>query len=812
MGNSTVADSSDAAPRRPAVAKTALDQQGPRGIGASVRRNEDARFLAGRGEYIADLNLFGTMEVAFLRSPIAHGLIRAIDIPERIRSRVFLLADLGEVRPVRAVLNASGFRGSDFPALASDAVRFVGEPIAMCIAPTRAEAEDLVQQITVEFEELKAVVDSLEAANGIAPPIHDGWPDNVCFVSTPASGDMESAASRATVTIERKLRMHRQCVVSLEGRGVLAYRDRRLNELVVYSSTQQPHIIRTVLAPLIGVDESHLRVVAPDVGGGFGVKNNLQQEEIAIAALAKVVDHPVRWIEDRREHLIASPQAREHHYRMKLHADDRGRILGLESEVIVDAGAYSIWPWSCAMEANMVAGIMPGPYLMEAYRGRGVTVMSNKPPLGPYRGVGRPGACFALERMMDELARAVGREPHEVRIENMVRPEQMPHMTIAGKLYDSGDFPESVRRAAAMIDVAAVRERQRRNGAGGKYVGLGWASYVEQTAHGTNEWLQRNLTEVFGYEAATARFTPDGKLILEVAIQNHGQGLETTLAQVAASELGVDPADVVVRHGDTAVSPYGLGTFASRSMVMGGGAVGRATQLLGEKVKRIGAHFLQTTAEKVRLEGGAVMHGDRRVPFSEITRAAFRHAQDLPPGEDPGLSVTTAYQPDRGTGAFSYATHAAVVSVDIGTGITEVLDYVVVHDCGTIVNPMIVEGQIQGGLAQGIGNALYEESPYDDSGQPLASTFLDYLVPGFPEVPTARIDHIVSPSPFTRYGIKGMGEGGAIGTPAAVVNAINDALRGLGVEINETPVTPRRLLRALELAAKGAAPAREGTR
>jgi carbon-monoxide dehydrogenase large subunit len=777
---------------------------GPRGIGARVTRNEDSRFLAGKGEYLADLNMFGTMEAAFLRSPIAHGRIRALDIPAEIRSRVFLLSDLGDVRPVRAVLNASSFRGSDFPALASGTVRFVGEPIAMCIAPSRAEAEDLVQQIVVDFEELPAVVDTLKAADGSAPAIHAGWADNVCYVSTPSNGDIAKAAATAAVTIERELHMRRQCVVSLEGRGVLAYRDRRLDELVVYSSTQQPHIIRTVLAPLIGVEENRLRVVAPDVGGGFGVKNNLQQEEIAVAALAKVVDHPVRWIEDRREHLTASPQAREHHYRMKLHADASGRILGLESEVIVDAGAYSIWPWSCAMEANMSAGIMPGPYRMDAYRGRGVTVMSNKPPLGPYRGVGRPGACFALERMMDELARALGREPHELRIDNMVPPEEMPYRTIVGKLYDSGNFPESVRRAAEMIDVPAVRERQKNNGKNGVYVGLGWASYTEQTAHGTDEWLQRNLTEVFGYEAATARFTPDGKLILEVAIQNHGQGLETTLAQVAATELGVDPADVVVRHGDTAVSPYGLGTFASRSMVMGGGAVGRATQMLAEKVKRIGAHFLQTSADKVVLEGGAVVHGARRVPFSEVARAAFRHAQDLPPGEEPGLSVTTTFQPESGTGAFSYATHAAVVSVDADTGLTRILDYVIVHDCGTIVNPMIVEGQIQGGLAQGIGTALYEESPYDETGQPLASTFLDYLLPGFTEVPTARVAHIVSPSPFTRYGIKGMGEGGAIGAPAAIVNAINDALHGLGVEINETPVTPKRILQAIG-AARGSA-------
>lgn len=771
---------------------------GPRGIGVAMTRNEDARFLAGKGEYLADLNIPGTQEVAFLRSPVAHGIIRGIDIPPEYRSRVFLLSDLGDINPVRAVLNHPDFRASDFPALAEGRVRYVGECIAMCVAPTRAEAEDIVQQISVDIEDLPIVTDAVAAAEGLTPVIHEGWPDNRVFVSKPSSGDMAKAMAEAEIVIERELNMNRQCVVSLEGRGVLAYQDRRLEELVIYSSTQQPHMIRMVLAGLINVPEHRMRVVAPDVGGGFGVKNNLQSEEIAIAALAKVVPFPVRWVEDRREHLVASAQAREHYYKMKLFARRDGTLLGVDAKVVVNAGAYSIWPWTSAMECNMVVGIMPGPYKMLAYRGHGTTVVTNKPPHGPYRGVGRPGACFALERMMDELAREVGVSQDEIRRMNMVTPDEMPYLTIAGKLYDSGDFPLSVSKARDLIDPDKIRRLKRSNGQDGIYHGIGWASYTEQTAHGTNEWLSRNLSEVFGYEAATARFTPDGKLILEVAIQNHGQGLETTLAQVAATELGVDPRDVVVRHGDTGVSPYGLGTFASRSMVMAGGAVGRACEELGKKVKRIGAHFLQAHPDQVELRDNHVCVGSRSVPFSEVTRAAFRHAQDLPPGEEPGLQVSLTYQPESGTGAFSYATHAVHVSVDIHTGLVTLHDYVVVHDCGTIVNPMIVEGQIQGGLAQGIGNALYEESPYDTEGQPLASTFLDYLLPGFPEVPTARIGHIKSPSPFTRYGVKGMGEGGAIGAPAAIVNGINDALAELGVEINETPVSPKRLLKALQ--------------
>ncbi len=440
----------------------------------------------------------------------------------------------------------------------------------------------------------------------------------------------------------------------------------------------------------------------------------------------------------------------------------------------------------------MSAGIMTGPYDIPVYHARAVTVATNKSPLGPYRGVGRSGACFAIETLIDAVARAVEREPAEVRIENMVPPAAMPYRSATHKLYDSGDYPEAARRAAAAIGIAAVRERQRRGEPDGRLIGVGLASYTEQTAHGTAEWVARGLPVVFGYEPALARFTPDGKLVLFVGIQNHGQGLETTLAQVAHQELGVAVADVVVRHGDSAVSPYGMGTFASRSMTMAGGAVSRACAELAQKIKRIGAHLLQAPREAVTLYGGRVHFGAQSVSFQDVAQAAYLHPERLPEGEEPALEASAVYQPERSTGAFSYATHACAVAVDPGTGIVEILDYVACHDCGTMVNPLIVEAQVVGGIAQGIGTALYEESPYDSSGQPLATTFLDYMIPGATEVPDVRVIHMETPSPHTRFGIKGMGEGGAIAPPAAVVNAINDALRPLGAEINETPATPER--------------------
>jgi carbon-monoxide dehydrogenase large subunit len=771
--------------------------RGKGGIGVPLKRNEDARFLQGRGQYLGDLALPNMKDVAFLRSPLAHARLRGIELPDDYRDVIFTADDLHDIKPIVAKSTAPGFKVSVHHPLASGKVRFVGEPIAMCVAGTRAAAEDIAQQVLVDFDELPAVVDMTKALDSGSPRVHDDWADNLALETRINAGDIAAVRAAAAVTVTREYRMNRQASVPLEGRGVLAYYDARLDELVVYTSTQFPHVIRTMLAECLGIAERRLRVVAPDVGGGFGVKSNLHPEEIAVAALALKVDYPVRWLEDRREHLLASQHAREHEYRVTAYADARGRILGLEAEVRVDAGAYSVWPWTSTMEAGMSAGIIPGPYDIPVYHARALTIATNKSPLGPYRGVGRTGACLAIERTIDEVARAVGREPHEVRAENMVRPEQMPYRSATNKIYDSGDYPQSVRIAADMIGVTAVRQEQQRGRPDGRLIGVGLASYTEQTAHGTQEWVARGLPVIFGHESATARLMPDGDLVLEVGIQNHGQGLETTLAQVAAEELGVDPTRVAVRHGDSSLSPYGMGTVASRSMVMAGGAVSRACRLLGEKIARIGAHLLGVPAGEVEIRDARVWAGSASVAFAEIARVASIRPERLPTGEDPGLHVTAVYEPSVSTGAYSYGTHAVVVAVDPERGMVELLDYVVVHDCGTVVNPMIVDGQLVGGVVQGIGTALYEEIPYDEYGQPLASTFMDYLLPGATEVPNIRLAHMNTPSPHTAFGIKGMGEGGAIGPPGAILNAINDALRPLGAEVNETPVTPRRLRAAI---------------
>ena len=772
------------------------------GVGARLRREEDARHLLGRGQFVADLRFPGMMDVAFVRSQVAHARIRSIDIPPESRGHVFVAADIPEVLPIASFCEIPGWKHSSYPPLADGKVRFVGQPIAACIAATRAEAEDLAQSVSVEFDELPAVSDMRQALEPDAPILHEEWGDNIYIEKVIEGGDLESARNSATVVVKREYRMGRQAGVPLEGRAILAFWDDRLDELQVYNSTQHAHQIRVGIAYFLKMEERQVHVIAPDVGGAFGIKNILYPEELVVAALGRRLRHPVRWVEDRREHFLTATHAREHFYRITAYADERGRVLGLDAEIIVDAGAYAHWPNSHFMETGMAAKNLPGPYRIRNYRAATLTVATNKSPMGPYRGVARPGACFAIERTIDEVARAVGREPHEVRMENMVTAEMMPYRSVTDLVFDNGNYPESVAKAAELIDFPAVRQRQRTAEPDGTLIGVGFASYTEQTAHGCGEWVTRGSQIIPGYESATARLMTDGTLVLLTGVQSHGQGLETTLAQVAHQELGIDPAKVSVRHGDSAVSPFGMGTFASRSMVMAGGAVAKACRMIRDKIAVIGAHLLQSETAEVSFRDGHVYASGSSVSFAEIGRAAHLRQDLLPAGVDPIIEAVATYSPGIDTGVFCYSTHVAVVAVDPDDGSIEVLDYGVVEDCGTMCNPMIVDGQIVGGVVQGIGTALYEEIPYDANGQPLATTFADYLVPSAPDVPDIKIAHMVTPSPFTEYGMKGMGEGGAIAPPAAIANAVRDALARTGAEVNETPLTPRRVRAAIVAAAR----------
>lgn len=767
------------------------------GLGARALRKEDDRLLRGRGQFVADLRLAGMMDVAFVRSPLAHARIRGIDVPAAYRSDVFTVDDLNGVKPIRAVSGLPGFKISEQPVLASGKVRHVGELVAMCVAANRAHAEDIAASVRLDLEELPAVYDMLEGRTASAPLVHESWGDNI-FLETHVEVDIAQALN-APISVTREIRTARQCMAPLEGRGVVAHWDRRLEQLVVYSAAQMPHIVRTGLSECLGLDHGKIRVISPDVGGGFGYKGILLPEEVALGWLAMRCGHPVRWIEDRREHLTASANCREHHYRITGYADRDGRLRGIDCEATVDSGAYSSYPFSACLEAAQVASILPGPYDFPAYRCRTYSVASNKCPILPFRGVARTGVCFALELLLDAIAHEAGLEPHEVRLKNLVRPDQMPFDNITRKHFDSGDYPEALRRALAAIELPSVRARQASGAVDGRLIGVGTAVYCEQAAHGTSVYAGWGIPMVPGYEQATARLTPDGGLELRVGVHSHGQSMETTLAQVAHEILGIDISRINVVHGDTAFTPYSTGTWGSRSMVMAGGAVARACEEIARRAVNIAAWLLKAEASAVRVIGGEVVGPTGKVSLNEIARVWYLRPQDLPAQANPGgLEVTAGYKPIRDSGTFSYAAHAAVVAVDPEIGAVEILDYVIVEDGGKLVNPMVVDGQIYGGVAQGIGTALYEEMPFDTSGQPLASTLADYLLPGATEVPALRIIHMETLSPYTEFGIKGIGEGGAIAPPAAITNAINDALRPLGAaEILQCPVTPRRILQAI---------------
>lgn len=771
---------------------------GDKGIGAPLLRKEDDRYMRGRGEFVGDIRLDRMMEAAFVRSPLAHARIVTIRKPEGAEDHVFTSVDLSDVKPIRAISTSPVYKPSDWPALAEGKVRFVGECVAVCIAGTRAEAEDLAQRVELDLEELPAVTDMLTAREADTPLVHDEWADNIAF-ETARDDDIESVATRAAVMVRREFRTARQAMVPMEGKGVVARWDNRLDQLICYSATQAPHMIRSALAEVLSLEERQVRVVPPDIGGGFGYKNPIQPEEIAVCWLAIRFGQPVRWTEDRHEHLTAGANAREHHYDLTLYGDERGRMLALDAVVTIDAGAYSVWPNTSTVEGAMAGGILPGPYDLGCYRMRTFTVATNKPPICPYRSVARTGVTFAMDILVDALAREVEREPVEVRLDNLIPASEMPCVNITGKYYDSGDYPESLRRAARSIDLNGVRARQRVGEADGRLIGVGFATFVEQTAHGTSVFESWGLPMVPGFEQATARLTPDGGLELRIGVHSHGQGMETTMAQVANEVLGIEPARVSLIHGDTALTPYSVGTIASRSMVMAGGAVSRACTVLAGRMARIGAHLLQCDESDVAVGDGKIVGPTGEVDFAEIGRVWYLHPEELPDNVHlAGVEVTMGYRPEPDSGAFSYASTAAVVAVDPDLGSIEILDYLAVEDCGRMVNPLIVAGQIIGGTAQGIGTALYEESPYSDTGQPLATTFVDYTMPGTTELGTIRVEHMETPSPYTEFGIKGVGESGAISPPATIANAINDALGAMGVELREAPMTPRRVLAAIQ--------------
>jgi carbon-monoxide dehydrogenase large subunit len=623
------------------------------GIGASLPRLEDERFLEGCAQFCADIFLPGMLHAAFVRSPHAHARILRVKKPDGLAQRVFCAADLDGVGRIRSTATLPGFKPSDWPVLAKDKVRHVGEPIAMALAASAAEAEDIAGLVEVEFEELPAVVSMWDALKDGAPLVHEDWGNNVLVELKLEGGDLAGAKAAAAHVVERSFRMNRQHPLTLEGRGCVANYDGRLDELVVHVSHQLPVPLQIGLAQVLGVSQRRLRVIAPDVGASFGLKSYVESETVCVAWAAARLRRPVRWIQDRYESLVCDANCRDYHCKIIGYADAGGRVLGMECEVIVDSGAYSPWPWPAGIEGGLAMGNMQGCYDIRAFRGRAINVVSNKPAGQPFRGVARPLSCCGHEVLMDAVAAAVGIDPLEVRLRNFVQPAQMPYTSITRKMIDSGDYPAALERAATMIDLAAVRQRQRNTEPDGRLIGAGFACFYEQTAYGTGPfgYSAWGIELVPGMEPAVGRLTGDGELIVEVGSHSHGQGHETVFAQVAHEILGIEPRKVSVRFGDTSTSPAGTGTYTSRSMVTTGGAVADACRALKAPIAKIGAHLLQCKETDVEVRDGRVIGPRGSIEFAAVGRAWYHHPEELPDGMDGAIEFegrpTTALAPER---------------------------------------------------------------------------------------------------------------------------------------------------------------------
>jgi carbon-monoxide dehydrogenase large subunit len=768
-------------------------------VGAPLRRVEDDRLLRGRGRFVGDLALPRMAHVAFLRSPHAHARLAAVD-PSPARALPGVLACVtGEelrahARPIRAASRTRGYVATDWPALAVGKVRHVGEAVAAVVAESRYAAEDAAERVAVDYEPLAPLTAARDAMGPAAPLVHDEAGTNVLLTRTFASGDVDAAFASAALVVGDRFHVRRHAGVAIENRGCLAEWDAGAGALTLWSSTQIPGLAREMLAELLGVPLHRVRVVAPDVGGGFGLKTVLYPEEVAVAALARLLGRPVKWIGDRREDLTCSTQAWDEEIDAAMALDADGAIRGLRARVLADVGAYSIFPWTASIEVVQVISFLPGPYRIASYRGEATGVATTKAPMGPYRGVGRPVSTFVTESLLDRAARRLGIDPVEIRRRNVIRPDEFPYRSASGVVWDGGSFGESLDAVCGAAGYAALRAEQAVQRSRGRLVGIGVAAYVELTGVGSAIPASPGADIATGTEGATITVDPAGTVTASFGLACHGQGHETTLAQVVAEELGARVEDVRVRHGDTAVGPVGSGTYASRSAVIGGGAAILASRAVREKALRIAAHLLEAAVEDVDLAGGeAIVRGapHRRVALRDIGRAAYMAGRRLPRGMEPGLEATRFYDPWFGTA--SNAAHLAVVEVDPETGVVAVVRYVVADDCGRIVNPMIVDGQVRGGIAQGIGAALLEQVVYDEGGQPLTASLMDYLVPTASEIPAVEVVHLERPSPTTLGGFKGVGEGGTIGAPAAVAVAVADALAGRGIEVSELPISAELL-------------------
>ncbi|MGB3745713.1 MAG: xanthine dehydrogenase family protein molybdopterin-binding subunit [Xanthobacteraceae bacterium] len=773
--------------------KTATAGSGMKWVGRAIRRFEDPALVRGRGRFTGDLP--ATHFVRFVRSPVAAGRILKITAPDGIT--VIRAADLG-ARPIRPMLHKYNYLPIAQPILANEVVRFVGEPVAAVFAPTPAQAEDAADRVEIEIAELPAISDARDALASDAPAVHEVG--NVVVDGQFQTADFATVLAKAPRRVRLATQSHRQNATPLEARAAHAAFDASTGRTTLTCTTQMPHLTRTAIADILGFAESDLRVVAPDVGGAFGQKMSLAAEYVLLVWLARKLRGSVAWSEDRRENLIAAFHSREQRIELDGAFDADGKLVALSADVVANIGAYSCFPTTCGVEPLMAMAELPGPYDLRAYCCRARAVTTHTCTMAPYRGVSRPVITFALERLMDKAAAACGISPIEIRKRNLIR--RFPYTSATGLVFDEGSYAETLDIAAAQIDLPKFFARQREARACGRFLGIGFATFSERTGYGSAAFAARGMDITPGGETVEIVMDPSGRVEARIGASPHGQGLATTLAQLIADAIGVLPANVRVVHGDTDRTPYGWGTFASRSLVIAGGAATLAAKKLRDKLLTIAGDLLEAAHDDIVLQDGEarVAGTDRALPIAALARAAHHQAhrlKDFAPGLEPGLTESAHYDPP---GTFSNACHVAEVEVDVETGGVRVERFLAIEDAGRIINPLIADGQVHGGVAQGIGNALFEEIVYDALGNILTATLADYLPPTAREIPPIELHHLETPAASSLTGAKGLGEGGAIGAPAAIINAVNDALSPFSVAIDEMPATPQRIRAALRAA------------
>ncbi len=780
-------------------------------VGREVLRKEDPEFLTGRARYTDDLALPGMLWMHVVRSPFAHARIKKVDVSKALAMDGVVAAFSGQdlewaapllmAWPVTQDLN----NPPHYP-LARDKARYQGDGVAVVVATSRGLAADAAEAVEVEYEPLPAVVDVEAALEPGAPVVHDEFGTNHCYTWTLTNGDVEKVFAEAPVVVKERYRVQRQVPNAMEPRAVLVEPNLATGQFTMWTSSQIPHVVRTAMALTTGIAESKLRIIAPRVGGGFGSKLQVYPEEALALELARRLGQPVKWTETRSENYLATHHGRDQVQEIEIAADEEGRIRGYRARVLANMGAYLriIAPGTPLLGAFLYCGCYGGDAYHMELRG----VFTNTTPVDAYRGAGRPEATNAIERAIDALARRVGKDPAEIRRMNFLPAFTEPTKSVGGLTIDSGDYQATLDKALELFGYEELRkeQRERRERGDVRQLGIGFSTYLENCGWGPSRIIGNVLKYAGGgWEAATIRCHPTGKVVLVVGTMPHGQGHETTFAQIVADELGVPVEDVEVLFGDTDVAPNGWDTYGSRSAAVGTPAVYRAAKRIIEKARKIAAHELEVAESDVEYEGGRFFLRGAPDVSRTIPAIAFSAwtGHNLPPDVEPGLEASAFFDPENLV--FPFGAHICAIEVDTETGETRIVKYVAVDDVGTIVNPQIVDGQVVGGVIQGIAEALYEEAAYDENGQLLSANMATYAVPAASEVPSIIIGRHVTPSTTNELGIKGVGETGTIASPAAVLNAVVDALSHLGVTQIERPATPENVWRAIQRAKGGAA-------